>query len=171
MHGGLSPHPLDDLMQGCRIDVDHVHADLCATGAGEAEPDGLHAAHPPTRLSDGSRDGLSDPNVVRRQVEVVGDERVPSANQHGSRPGIDLARPFVRDELSCVDASPELVETSTPEVRGAAPLSDLAVEKDGEPQLLSDSGGHQCEPRISRAPSTRERKARAGTTSTAPTRG
>ena len=104
----LAAYTLDDLMKGCCIDIDHVHADLCSAGAGQAEPDRLHAAHAPTRLADGSRDGLSEPNVVRRQVEVVGDERVPSANQHRSRPGIDLARPFVRDELTGVDAPPKL---------------------------------------------------------------
>ena len=96
---------------------------------------------------------------------------MPSANQHGSRPGIDLARPFVRDELSRVDALPELVETSTPEVRGPAPLSDLAVEKHRQSAALLRLARPRCGPQTFARSIDSGASGTRGTTSTAPTRG
>ncbi len=126
-------------MQRRSVDVDDVHAHLDASGCGELQADRLHTGHPAARLTNGRGHVPCHRDVVRREVEVVRDEHVTSSDENRARAWVDLARPLVGDELAVVDACAELVEPPTPEVGGSPAPTDLAVQEDRKPELVSDT--------------------------------
>src|SRR5438093_140682 len=69
-------HPLDSVVQRRPVEVEDVHAHLHESRARKAQPDRLHAGKPTARLADYRRDLAGRLDGVRREDQVVGDERL-----------------------------------------------------------------------------------------------
>ena len=128
-------------MQWRALEIEHVHADLHSARPRELEPDRLHARHAAARLADCGGDRAGHFDGARREVDVVGDERPPRADEHCARARVDLERSELRHELARVHPPPELVEPAPPEKRRSPPPSDLAVEEHREPDVTADRLG------------------------------
>ena len=101
--------------------------------------------HPPARLPHRSRDRAGRPR--RRPSRARGCRRRARAERRPAPPpsaGSISTRACVRDELPRVDAPPERVEPPAPEERRTPPAAHLAVEEDGQPELVSDPGGERA---------------------------
>ena len=116
---------------------------------GRRRPDRLDAGHPSARPSDGDGDGIGDPEILRREVEVVRDQRMTRADEDSAGPGVELVRAGIRDELRRVDSPRELLQAATAEEDRPSTVRRVAVEKHRQPKLVADSSGEHVRSRDS----------------------
>ena len=127
-----------DLVQGGMLQIEHVHAHLDSARTREHETDRLDTWHSSVRLADRTCDLAGNTYVIRRENDVVGDERPPRSDQDRTGSRVELAWAVLGDELAGAHPAGELVQAPAPEERRALPVADIAVEKDRELELLAD---------------------------------
>ena len=138
---------------------------------GRSRPIACTPGIPPLDSPDGAGDGSRDGDVVRREVEVVRDQRVPSADEHPPAARVDFARAGVRDELPRVDPPRELLQAAAPEEDRSSTVRHVAVEEHRQPELAADSSRELARRRDARAAGPSGSSGTSGTTSAAPMRG
>src|SRR4051812_10017519 len=77
---------------------------------------------------------LRERDVVGGEIDVEGDQRWAGGDEHGAPAGVDRLRAEVRLEA----AAPQFLHPAPADLRSLAPVCELAVEEDGQPELVAD---------------------------------
>src|SRR5512132_3319258 len=138
-YGRLGFDSGDDLVNGCCLPVLDVHAHLHAPRARQLETERPHTWEPASGLADNRGHCARHLDVVRRQLDVEGDERRPGSDQHGANAGVEARRAEIGTQLSGVDSLLQRVRPAQPEERRTSAITDGSVEEDRQPVLAADT--------------------------------
>ena len=141
---GELPDRVPDQPHRRHAEVEQVHRDLGASELGDPEARGLHLREATTGLADTPSDALRELEVVRVEVDVVGDEERPG--RHRKRPERRMGAG--RAEIGLAPAGPDLIAESlvlpAAYVGQAHPVraaSGVGIEEDGDVVALRDALG------------------------------